>query len=695
MAVETESDLKLEIAHVLTIDVVAYSTLLIHEQSRVMTELNKVVRNTPRFRAAEAEGKLIRLPTGDGMALVFHGDPEAPIECAMQISSELKGHADVALRMGIHSGPVSQVLDVNDRSNVAGAGLDMAQRVMDCGDGGHILLSKRVADDLAPYARWNRHLHDLGECEVKHGRKISLFNFYTEALGNPESPQKVRAAFTAKTRRRRFILLGGGAVALLALAIAVWLFWQASGRTQVHRSLAVLPFLDLSEAKDQEYFSDGITEQIINSLGKIRGLLVVARSSSFAFKNKPEDVRAVGKKLGVTYVVEGSVNRSPGRVRVYAHLIDVNNGYQLWAESYDSNEQDALSLQSDVAQKVAGALEIQLQLKEATRLSRLPTQDTEAYDLYLRGRYLLNKRTVETIEQARVLFARAVAKDPIFALGYAGIADSFILLGEYGALSAGEAAEKAWPQVEAAIRTDEQLAEGYISRAMLLTHFEWNWTAAEADFLKALELKPSSVPARHWYAFHLAEIGRFDDALRQIRRAQKQDPLSPIVRAAAAKIFFVAHRYEEAIEESRGALELEPNFIPAYAMLARTYAKQQDHDAALQAATKHVEIARGGWAHFELAYVHAAAGRKEESDAAVREGAAQTGAYPAVGMAAICLAQRDPDGALRWLDTAIVSRSIEVVWIRVDPRLDDLRSDARFIEAVARLSPRRRVGLNE
>jgi hypothetical protein len=197
MTEDVEPDLKLEIAHILTVDVVAYSTLLISEQSQLTKELIRCVRSTPRFRQAEADGKLIRLPTGDGMALVFLNDPEAPIECAMQISGELKSHPEIRVRMGIHSGPINQVVDVNDRSNVTGAGIDMAQRVMDCGDAGHILLSMHVADDLAAYPRWNRHLHNLGECEVKHGRKISLVNFYTGEIGNPAIPAKLQKALDA------------------------------------------------------------------------------------------------------------------------------------------------------------------------------------------------------------------------------------------------------------------------------------------------------------------------------------------------------------------------------------------------------------------------------------------------------------------------------------------------------------------
>ena len=189
MSADLPTDLQMEIGHVLAIDIVGYSKLLIHKQSELLQRLNEIVRGTNQFRVADAEGKLIRLPTGDGMVLVFFNDPKAPIECATEISATLKNHPDIQLRIGIHSGPVKEVLDVNERANVAGAGIDVAQRVMDCGDAGHILLSKRVADDLAPYSRWNPHLHELGECEVKHGRKISLVNFYTDAVGNPQTPQ--------------------------------------------------------------------------------------------------------------------------------------------------------------------------------------------------------------------------------------------------------------------------------------------------------------------------------------------------------------------------------------------------------------------------------------------------------------------------------------------------------------------------
>src|SRR5436309_2900213 len=229
MSSDNPSDSKLEIAHVLAMDVVGYSTLLINKQSRVLADLNRIVREAARFREADAQGKLLRLPTGDGMALVFFNDPEAPIECAMEIAAAMKSSPEIRLRMGIHSGPVNQVVDVNDRSNIAGAGIDIAQRVMDCGDAGHILLSKRVTEDLAPLARWNPHLHELGECDVKHGRQVSLVDFYTAEVGNPARPIKCASGAAGRSTSAALNLLWQkpafiAALALFAIALVLAAF---------------------------------------------------------------------------------------------------------------------------------------------------------------------------------------------------------------------------------------------------------------------------------------------------------------------------------------------------------------------------------------------------------------------------------------------------------------------------------------
>src|SRR6516165_2001131 len=233
MPAPSESDLRLEIGHVLLIDIVGYSKLLITEQRERLEGLNKIVRNTAQFHASDGNGMLVRIPTGDGMALIFRDNVEAPLRCAVEISQAAKTHPEMHLRMGIHSGPVSEVTDVNERTNIAGAGIDIAQRVMDCGDARHILLSKHVAEDLAPHPRWNRCLHDLGECEVKHGGKVSLVNFYTDEVGNSQLPEKLKlaqqeqastaaASRHARTLQRKHLLIAAGIVLLAASGLSFW-----------------------------------------------------------------------------------------------------------------------------------------------------------------------------------------------------------------------------------------------------------------------------------------------------------------------------------------------------------------------------------------------------------------------------------------------------------------------------------------
>src|SRR5438094_2803276 len=312
MSVGPISDVKFEIGHVLFIDMVGYSKLIIDEQCELVRQLNEIVRTTEQFRLAEAEGRLLRLPTGDGGALVFRNSLEAPVLCALEIDKALKSHPKLRVRMGIHSGPVNQVTDLNEQANIAGAGINIAQRVMDCGDAGHILVSKRVADDLEHYSQWRSLLHELGECEVRHGLRISLLNLYGDETGNPELPEKFRQA-------------------------------KAKGQTAPvpapAKSVAVLPFVNMSADKNDEYLSDGMTEELINALARVPGLRVPGRSSSFAFKGKNEDdiFRKVGEKLHVNAVLEGSVRKAGVKLRITAQLINVADGYHLWSEDYDGD----------------------------------------------------------------------------------------------------------------------------------------------------------------------------------------------------------------------------------------------------------------------------------------------------------------------------------------------------------------------
>jgi TolB-like protein/class 3 adenylate cyclase len=372
MSAEIKKEIQLEIAHVLFIDIVGYSKLSINEQHAAVDELNEVVRASEQFQRAEAAGRLIKIPTGDGMALVFHTSPEAPAQCAVEITHVLEEHPRLQLRMGVHSGPVRGVIDVNGHANLAGAGLNIAKRVMDCGDAGHILLSKHVAEDLEEYEQWRPLLHDVGECEVKHGVRITIVNLYTDQSGNPRLPKK----FQALKKHRARVRWAAALAALLALvAIVAGIAMISRHRTgstlaAQEKSIAVLPFENLSADKENSYFTDGIQDEIITRLAKIGKLRVIARSSTVRYKTKPEDLSEIAQQLGVTNFLEGSVQKVGERVRINVQLVRANANDHLWAEIYDRTLADIFAVQSEVATAVAGALEILIMVRGRTGVER-------------------------------------------------------------------------------------------------------------------------------------------------------------------------------------------------------------------------------------------------------------------------------------------------------------------------------------
>src|SRR4029079_2211719 len=412
MSVEPNSDLQLEIGYILLIDVVGYSKLLVNEQVELLQELNQIVRSTPSFRNAEANGKLIRLPTGDGMALVFFHSPAEPAQCALEIHAASKSHPYLQLRMGVHSGPVNQITDVNDRSNVAGTGINVAQRVMDCGDAGHILLSKHVTDDLAQYRHWQPYLQVLGECEVKHGLRLNLVNLYKDGLGNPAIPEKLKRGQRWKKggtlvrpvrplRWLKFALVAALLLAALALTSTFLIFFRrASSSTETslgsaatvavpEKSIAVLPFENLSDEKENAYFADGVQDEILTDLAKIADLKVISRTSVMQYKTAAKhNLREIAQQLGVSHILEGSVQRVANHVRVNAQLIDARNDAHLWGQTYDRDLADVFAIQSEIAKMIADQLQAKLSAAERVAIEKPPTTDLTAYDLYLRAKVL-------------------------------------------------------------------------------------------------------------------------------------------------------------------------------------------------------------------------------------------------------------------------------------------------------------------
>src|SRR5437764_7157024 len=404
MAPEIKREVTLEIVHVLFLDIVGYSKALTDEQQQLVDRLNQVVRGSEEFREAADADRLIKIPTGDGMALIFYNSPEQPVNCAVEISRVLK-NSSLPVRMGVHSGPVSAVTDLNDRTNAAGVGINVAQRVMDCGDTGHILVSKRVAEDLQQYSRWRPDLHDLGEVEVKHGERVHVFNFYTDDAGNSDLPKKVTGA-AAQARR-------------VTAPPA-----KKSAKSE-RPSICVLPFANMSGDPEQEYFSDGISEDIITDLSKISALHVVSRNTAFTFKGKAVDLHQVANQLKVGHVLEGSVRKAAGRVRITAQLIDAANDGHVWAERYDRDLNDIFAIQDEISHAIVDALKVKLLPEEVKAIEHRGTDNIDAYNLYLLARQSYttgfegDSRRNEAIIR---LCRRAVEIDPNYAESWALIA---------------------------------------------------------------------------------------------------------------------------------------------------------------------------------------------------------------------------------------------------------------------------------
>jgi TolB-like protein/Flp pilus assembly protein TadD len=668
MAPETEDNLRLEIGHVLFIDLVGYSRLLIDEQKEQTRRLTDIVLATRPVREAANE-QLVRLPTGDGMALVFRNSLEEPARCALEIGRALQEHPEIRVRMGIHSGPVSEVSDVNERTNIAGAGINLAQRVMNCGDAGHILVSQRVAEDLAEYRQWAPHLHALGECEVKHGLKLSLTNLYGDDFGNAAVPAKLvgtRAGrpvpeadrpgldspnFFAELRRRNVyragviyamaawlliqiatqvfpffeipnwvvratvvLLVIGFPVALtfawafeltpegimktdevppgksirwkagrkidfviigvLALAIAFLLYLRFAPSHRQDRaaeipekSIAVLPFANLSDDKENAFFAEGIQDDILTSLSRIGDLKVISRTSVMPYRADPgkeRNTREIGESLGVAYLLEGSVRGERSHFVVNVQLIDAREDSQVWAEHYDRTLEDSLGLQGELAAEIANKLHATLSPEEKARVAHKPTTNADAYALYLRAFGLEHKpdTLLQDYKVAVQLYSQAIALDPDFALAHARLACTSAAIFHFHE-PLEEWASKARVEAATALRLDPNLAEGHYALGLCLYWFDDSYEAAMAEFAVAARLSPNDTDVTGLIAAIKRRQGQFHDAIAEYERAAKLDPQNPNITRNLVYTYSALRQWPEARRAAERWRQMAPDSLVA------------------------------------------------------------------------------------------------------------------------------------
>jgi TolB-like protein/DNA-binding winged helix-turn-helix (wHTH) protein/Flp pilus assembly protein TadD len=467
--------------------------------------------------------------------------------------------------------------------------------------------------------------------------------------------------------------------------LAVWLF-RSRGRAPASiRSLAVLPLDNLSGDASQGYFADGMTDELITDLSQISALRVISRTSVMAYKGARKPLPQIARELNVDAVVEGTVLRSGDQVRITAQLIQAPTDKHLWAESYEGNLRDTLALQKKVASAIAEQIRIELTPQEQAVLKKANVVNPEAYESYLKGRYFWNKRTVDGLKAAIAYFNQAIEEDPKYAQAYAGLADSYNLLGdwEYGALAPSEAYPKAKAAAIKALELDNTLGEAHTSLAFSLDVFDRDWESAEREFRRAIELNPGYATAHHWYAWHLSEMGRNSEAIAEMRKAEHLDPLSLIISADMAEILLVAHLNDEAIEQSRRTVDMDPNFAIAHFELGQAFVQKHSYNEAIAEFQKAIELSGGSISSYaNLAYAYALSNKRNEAVKILNDLKTRS-SRDASEIALMYVGLGEKDQAMKWLEQAYEEHFNPSILVR--PAFDPLRSDPRFQNLVHRI----------
>jgi len=585
---------------------------------------------------------------GDAILVEFASALGA-VRCATEIQRSLYSHNQglprerrILTRIGIHLGDV-----ISKGADVYGDAVNIASRIEPLAEPGGICVSQQVYD------------HVRNKDDIKSAR------LGPRELKNISSPVDLYKILPS---------------------------WEREERAAVTRDktrLAILPLANIGRDPENEYFADGLTEELISTVSRLKGLAVTSRTSVMKYKNSPKGMPEVGEELGVGTVLEGSVRKGGSKVRIAVQLIDVHNDKHLWSQSYDREIQDVFAIQSDIAQNVASALELQLLAEERGQIERKATDDVEAYTMYLKGRFYWNERNPDSVRKAMSYFEKAIARDSRFALAYVGSADCYLILDDQGVLDPKEAQPKAKSQLDAALKLDDRLAEAHASLANLLMH-RWDWSGAEAEYKRAIELNPNYVAAHHWYSLLLAHLGRLEEALGEIRVALRLDPVSPIVNTNLALRLAEAGRFDESVEQFKRTLALEPNFGIAHAHLGGIYLTMSKFDEAIAELQRAIEI-QGNQARPKslLAYAYGMKGDRARTLKVLSElqEDAKNSFVPGELFGTIYFALGNKEKAFSFMERAYEERSSTLPYIKLFPAYREIRADPRFNSLLNKIFP--------
>lgn len=636
-----------QLAAIMITDMVGYSALTQQDDALALQLLDEQ-RQICREQIQRFEGKEIKT-MGDGFLVEF-ATPTAAVECAVEIQNmlktrnELNDGLDILLRIGIHFDHL-----IHQGDDVFGNAVNIASRLEPLSDAGGICISRPVYEQV-------------------RSMDLSFVSLGRQPLKNIQEPLEIYKIMLPGVREQTNLM-----------------------PIQSHiQSVAVLPFGNRDDNPENEYFSDGLTEDIITQLTRISGLKVISRTSTMQYKGSDKPLRAIGQELGVTTILEGSVRMVGNRVRINANLIDVGNGQQLWAETYDRRLNDIFEIQLEVAEKIATALKTQISVAEKQRMERTPTEDLEAYQLYLKGRFYWAKRTESALNTAAEYFRQALEKDPNYVEAHAGLAHVYSTLGDWVCLPPKQAYQQAEISAKRALELNPLSAKALTGLAHVRCHYEWDWQQAEEMFQQAIELNPGYGTAHHWYAECLAAMGRLDEALREIQLAREFDPFSLQINASYGLILYFMRRYNEAINQYQTTLEMNNRFFAVHLFLGLAYLKVGQMDAALLQIEQALILSDDSplvmaW----LGYGHAVAGQTTLAQEVLQQlDAMKTHRYVTPqAYALIHWGLKDSEKAFEHLNMSTDDRSLWLVYqLHVDPLFNDLRQDPRSRELLREMN---------
>ncbi len=656
-----------QLAAIMFTDIVGYTALMGHDELKAFEYLRKN-RELQKPVIEQFNGRWIK-ELGDGVMASFKTVSDA-VNAAIKIQQICRQNQDYQLRIGIHQGEV-----VFENDDVFGDAVNIAARIQAVANPGGIFVSESVYHIISNKKDiFTKFIREQSLKNVKSSIKIYEVLLEDEKE-KAKSPENERAETTTLIKTSLFD--SGHPLT------------NVNGYTKPEKSIAVLPFLNMSNDPEQEYFSEGIAEEIINSLVHIKELKVASRTSSFQFKGKHVDLHDIGEKLKVKTILEGSIRKQGSKIRIMVQLINIEDGFHLWSERYDRELDDIFAIQDDIALAITKKLRVTLGISEKAQLVKTYTDNTEAYQLYLKGRYHWNKRTVTGIETSIKCFEQAIALDPGYALAWAGISDAYNILSEYGKHRKRDVFPKAKVAVYKALELDNELAEAHISLGLLLMLDEWDWDNAGKQYRRGLELNPQYATGHHWYAEWLMYQGKFEQAFKEISLAEELDPISLPIAKDKGLVYYYSRQYQKSIEQVTGTLKHDPAFSTGHRILSMVYQAIHKFAEAIEENSLWEEaIGKDLLTISSLAQIHAASGNTVEAkriiDQFTEQDILDMSDYR--NLALIYGELGNNDKAFDYLYKAYERRDISLTSLKIDPKFDQLRNDHRFAELLGKIN---------